>query len=389
MSKDSSQHDLPKTVIITSDQADWAIGIMASAIVQNHDRGGNQEIKLLHLTSDFIRCHPLIAYSKLQHADLIHWFDAYNFYTFCTSRLARKSISTVHHWEDSNKRLLKLRRARWLSALVGNIAGIGIKTLPLVVDFFLPTGYSRFPIIRAISSLDPRSDSEDFNSGREIIRIGMVANAYEKRKCARVFLAACSSLAARYSIQVVVAGRGWKRLLAEFPSLNIEIIPEGSDRQALAAFYISLDLYVCTSTLEGGPLPVVEALSFGVPIVSTDVGQVRNWVNAIDSNSKILSSASAEVFEEAISATISEGLARASAHGHADYEWSHLYSIYVDRYLLCLDHSPANPAPSTTGRYLDFVSFFTRVIISWNQYIKVCASSSVRGWIAKVKIFVW
>ncbi len=38
------------------------------------------------------------------------------------------------------------------------------------------------------------------------------------------------------------------------------------------------DVYVCTSTMEGGPLPVMEAVASGLAVLTTPVGQVEDWV---------------------------------------------------------------------------------------------------------------
>jgi glycosyltransferase involved in cell wall biosynthesis len=44
--------------------------------------------------------------------------------------------------------------------------------------------------------------------------------------------------------------------------------------EELPALYSGLDAYVCLSRLEGGPYPVMECLSCGVPVLSTPVGSV-------------------------------------------------------------------------------------------------------------------
>ncbi len=38
------------------------------------------------------------------------------------------------------------------------------------------------------------------------------------------------------------------------------------------------DVYLCTSTMEGGPLPVLEAVMTGAAVLSTRVGQVPDWI---------------------------------------------------------------------------------------------------------------
>jgi hypothetical protein len=40
-------------------------------------------------------------------------------------------------------------------------------------------------------------------------------------------------------------------------------------------FYDSIDLLICTSITEGGPLGIFEAIACGVPVISTDVGLVK------------------------------------------------------------------------------------------------------------------
>lgn len=47
--------------------------------------------------------------------------------------------------------------------------------------------------------------------------------------------------------------------------------------ETMQTFYDSVDMLVCTSISEGGPLPVFEAIACGVPVISTDVGLVKEF----------------------------------------------------------------------------------------------------------------
>ena len=49
-------------------------------------------------------------------------------------------------------------------------------------------------------------------------------------------------------------------------------------REHLARVYHALDVYLVTSRQEGGPKAVLEAMSAGVPLVSTRVGQAQEIV---------------------------------------------------------------------------------------------------------------
>lgn len=46
--------------------------------------------------------------------------------------------------------------------------------------------------------------------------------------------------------------------------------------EEMKEFYNSIDIYVCASKTEGGPNPILESMCSGVPIISTDVGIVRD-----------------------------------------------------------------------------------------------------------------
>lgn len=49
-------------------------------------------------------------------------------------------------------------------------------------------------------------------------------------------------------------------------------------------YYSEIDLCICTSIMEGTPLPIIEAMSCGVPTISTDVGIVSEAFGKLEKN---------------------------------------------------------------------------------------------------------
>jgi glycosyltransferase involved in cell wall biosynthesis len=57
-------------------------------------------------------------------------------------------------------------------------------------------------------------------------------------------------------------------------------------------FYESIDCLICVSDAEGMPQPILEAAATGLPVISTDVGGVpefldKEWLIPIQSNPKL------------------------------------------------------------------------------------------------------
>lgn len=64
-------------------------------------------------------------------------------------------------------------------------------------------------------------------------------------------------------------------------------------------YYSKIDLYICTSKIEGTPNPILEAMACGVPIISTDVGIVPDAFGEKQKN-YILEERSKECLKEKI-----------------------------------------------------------------------------------------
>ena len=73
-----------------------------------------------------------------------------------------------------------------------------------------------------------------------------------------------------------------RRALAAEPRATVDFV-HGARRAPLReADYVARlagsDVYVCTSFMEGGPLPVMEAVLAGLAVITTPVGQTAEWV---------------------------------------------------------------------------------------------------------------
>jgi hypothetical protein len=78
---------------------------------------------------------------------------------------------------------------------------------------------------------------------------------------------------------VVITGPGWDDAVGKIRSYGIEVHyrPFLPDR-LMPTLYNALDLYVITSRIEGGPVPLIESMACGVPVVTTPVGLVREFI---------------------------------------------------------------------------------------------------------------
>ena len=93
----------------------------------------------------------------------------------------------------------------------------------------------------------------------------------------------------------------------------------------MPAFYRELDVFLCTSAMEGTPNPVLEAMASGIPIVATDVGIVPEAFGELQSRF-IISDGSPERFAQAVAELLGdpELRRRISAENRAralDWSW--------------------------------------------------------------------
>lgn len=72
----------------------------------------------------------------------------------------------------------------------------------------------------------------------------------------------------------LIVGPGWSEVMSQFRADGIKMVwvPFVEDHPNLARLYRSMDAFWVTSRIEGGPVPLLEAMACGTPCVSTRVG---------------------------------------------------------------------------------------------------------------------
>ena len=104
----------------------------------------------------------------------------------------------------------------------------------------------------------------------------------DDRKGINVFADAVVSLHRKVpQAGVLIVGPGWQDLVAGFRSRNIACawLPFVEDGNDIPPLYHALDFYWVTARVEGGPVPLLEAMSSGVCCLSTPVGLAREVIN--------------------------------------------------------------------------------------------------------------
>jgi len=118
---------------------------------------------------------------------------------------------------------------------------------------------------------------KEFGFEKNIMVIGTVGNLREV-KDHKTFIKAASEISKNFqNVRFLIAGKGpLERKLKKFAELSgikEKIVFTGFIKE-IEKIYSAIDIFVLTSFWEGCPLSVLEAMSFGIPVVSFSVGDV-------------------------------------------------------------------------------------------------------------------
>lgn len=216
--------------------------------------------------------------------DLVHFICPYSSREWLPKLRGRVPVVTSHHhvtsWELISHNLdgdaIVAGSAEWVSDLERRGADMTrVFRVPYGVDvnLFVPATRGQKDSARAKVRLVGAEPVVGFFAKR--------ASNDDDRKGTDIFVYGVMRLHRRLpKAGVLIVGPGWQELVAKFREAGIPCawIPFVVDSREIAPLYHALDFYWVTARVEGGPVPLLEAMSSEVCCLSTEVGLAKEVV---------------------------------------------------------------------------------------------------------------
>lgn len=271
-------------VTVLADDREWALGTMASSIAR-HGSSADVEIEVAFL--DEARARSWRFERLLIESDLFHWLDTGTWRELGVAAIADRSIVSLHHVDESEPWRCSLPPSRLL-VTHSDAAGRQIaEACGAAVDLVLPYGYDP-EIFTPVAHVEREACRRDLGleQGSPFV-IGCFANGASRRKNVSLLVEVLRIVRRMADVRLLLTGRGWEahldRIEEALGRTRAVWAPTQSYRE-MRDRYAALDVYLCTSLVEGGPLPALEALACSVPLVGTRVGHIPDLVGAGQAN---------------------------------------------------------------------------------------------------------
>lgn len=121
------------------------------------------------------------------------------------------------------------------------------------------------------------------------------------------------------------SGPTLEKLRAAAQGLNAHFLVDIPREDTVAAFY-SADLFVFTSELEASPLVILEAKAAGLPFVSTNVGNIKEWSGGVVCELSKMATQVRSLLND------SQRRAELAREGVREYREKHTWKSVADRY---------------------------------------------------------
>lgn len=218
----------------------------------------------------------------LEHVEVVHALNESSVPLIRESRARQLPplVSWIHHvteWSADHQAAVDHSRTvvcctpEW-AAQIRQLAGRELNT-QVVLHGINPAFFRPRPADRARFGIPSGVFSIGFSANHK-------SNWDGQRKGIPVLLAVLERLhALRIPFHLSITGSGWEEevnLLRQrgIPANNLGFLP----RADIPTFYSTIDAFLMTSSVEGGPLTVLESMACGTPVVATRVGLVPDVV---------------------------------------------------------------------------------------------------------------
>ena len=270
-----------QTVILIPDSMAWVLGTWATEI----RRWNSIKCRFVIFPANEIRRHPSLFIRTAGKADIVHCLTQSDF-SMVKGLLEKggvsgiKVISTIHHIINDQQVSANLAADRIM--VVCNRYQVQI----------LQMGVPAAKLYKIYNSADTNEFlSKDRITARKTLGLpqdglfigfsGKFSSDHDGRKGIDIFGKVIEMVPPELqsTVRFAITGPGWAdiphRLAVRADRMHyLSFI----DRDKMPDFYNALDIYLVTARVEGGPMPVVEAMSCGIPVISTPVGMVPDFI---------------------------------------------------------------------------------------------------------------
>jgi glycosyltransferase involved in cell wall biosynthesis len=273
-------------VLLVPDSIHWVLGTIAKSIAT-----ANPWLDVTIVSGPLLSQVFSDADSIAARFDLVHFLCPYASRDWLPMLRSRVPVVTSHHhvtsWDLIRHNIdgdaIVAGSAEWVDDLAARGADVSrVFRVPYGVDVNL------FTPARDTDRKESRARLGLSGAGPVVGFFAKRASNDDDRKGTGVFVEAMMLLHKKIGdASALIVGPGWQDLVKRFRDNGIRCtwLPFVEDPRDLPRLYHALDFYWVTSRVEGGPVPLLEAMSSAVCCLSTRVGLakevVRDGVNAM------------------------------------------------------------------------------------------------------------
>ena len=238
-------------------------------------------------------------------ADIIVFHDPITYYVFKkTLKKQKLKVVLFHHGDDLEQNMFYdyypvLQKISWIKKNINKFTLNSLLALDTLV-FINPISYhnakvkfvsisDNFRLVQnGINDLN-RNDTikRDYSNGYNLVTVGTVNERKNQLLILQALKEAIPKL--KYKFQVIIVGDGplLKKLIEYSNSNNLNQYVEFIGNQKnVSPYLMNANIFMLSSNKEGLPLAVVEALSFGLPVISSNIAGIGACV--VDGKNGIL-----------------------------------------------------------------------------------------------------